>query len=141
MSRLRIILAGILVLAGLGTLHAAPALSPVGKPRVLVLLVEFQDLTFTVPDPAGSFERMLNQEGYREFGGTGSVRDYFNDNSQGLFVPSFEVVGPVRLSKPVSAYGKDVYSGGVRKGDVAPELALSEACALVDGQVNFARYD
>lgn len=134
-------LAALLLMVGTLPLPAKPALSSSGNPRILVILVEFQDLTFTVPDPAGSFSRMLNQEGYEEFGGTGSVQDYYRENSGGLFVPSFDVVGPVRLNGKVADYGRDVVVAGVRQGDVAPELALVQACSRLDAQVDFSKYD
>lgn len=109
--------------------------------RILVLLVEFNDLPFTLLNPREKFQEMLNREGYSDLGGTGSVRDYFLDNSAGEIDLSFDVYGPVKLSKNVSAYGKDVMESGVRVGDIAPELAISEACLQLDGELDFSPYD
>lgn len=142
MIRKAFILAAFLLLAGAGPVWAArQALPTTGEPRILTVLIEFQDEQFTMPDPLGCFFRMLNQEGYQEYGGTGSVRDYYRENSKGRFQPCFDVVGPVRLSKRMSAYGRDVLSGGVRQGDTAPDLALVEACSALDASVDFSRYD
>ena len=137
MKKIPAILCFLLLSAGLAA--ARPA--TVGEPRYLVVLVEFKDLDFSLEDPAAQFTAMLNESGYDASGATGSVRDYYTDNSHGLYRPQFDVAGPVRLDKKVSAYGKDVYIGGVRVGDQAPELALYEACVQLDGKVDFSLYD
>ena len=117
------------------------AIPPSGMPRILTLLIEFQDLTFSSPDPVSRFGYMLNKVGYAEDGGRGSVRDYFRDNSQGTFDPIFDVEGPVRLANPVGFYGRDLVEGGVRQGDRGVELALVEACGLLDASLDFSHYD
>lgn len=66
--------------------------------RSLVILVQFPDRTFSVPDPRTAFSRMLNEEGYSDNNATGSARDYYVDNSNGKFNPHFDVVGPYTLS-------------------------------------------
>ncbi len=111
-----------------------------GTHRVLVILVEFQDREFSVPAPRSAFYNMLSQKGYDLNGATGSVWDFFNDNSRGRYNPLFEVYGPVKLSKNMAAYGKnstetnrDLFPG--------PELALVEACIKLDPEVDFSLYD
>ena len=59
-----------------------------------VILVQFSDVRFTVNDPNTAFSNLLNQEGYSENGSTGSVRDYYWENSMGTFLAEFEVFGP-----------------------------------------------
>lgn len=76
-----------------------------GSRRFMVLLVEFEGLEFTVSNPNETFSRLLNEEGFSDNGATGSVRDYYIDNSNGAFAPSFDVYGPVKVSKPYSYYG------------------------------------
>ena len=104
-----------------------------GEKHFLVFLIEFADLSFTVPNPRDAFEKMLNQPGYSDNGGTGSARDYYMDNSAGQFRPIFDVVGPIKVSKDYTYYGegRDLHAGE----------ALKEACALVDDSVDFSRYD
>ena len=51
-----------------------------GDIRSLVILVNYADVSFVIPDPQQAFSRMLNEEGYSENGGTGSARDYFLAN-------------------------------------------------------------
>lgn len=114
-----------------------------GSPKVLTILVEFSDTTFTLPNPKKSFNQYLNAEGQMEdFGGHeklnyGSVRKYFTDMSGGKFTPQFDVLGPVKLKKPQTYYGKD---GSIRK-DVLIDDLIREACTAVADSVNFADYD
>lgn len=105
-----------------------------GEKHFLVILIEFDDLSFSVPEPGESFDRMLNQQGYSEYGCTGSARDYFIDNSDGQFRPVFDVYGPVKVSKGYAYYGNG------RVGDYTFE-AISEACTLLDDSIDFSLYD
>ncbi|MDE7159257.1 MAG: M6 family metalloprotease domain-containing protein [Muribaculaceae bacterium] len=107
-----------------------------GNQRGLVILVEYKDVHFTVPDAHDEFERMLNEPGYSNLGGTGSARDWFIDNSMGQFTPEFDVYGPVRLANNRAYYGAN--KGG---DDVRPEYMVIEACAQLDDEVDFTKYD
>ena len=102
-----------------------------GSPHVLTLLVEFRNVRFSIEEPQAHFTQMLN----------GQVQEYFRDNSQGRFTPRFDVYGPVLLDAPMADYGRDIVIAGERIGDYAPEKALTEACALLDEEADFARYD
>lgn len=75
-----------------------------GRPKSLIVLMEFADVRFSVPEPHEAFNRMANEEGYAENGAAGSIRDYFRYNSSGKFDPDFVVVGPVTLDNPRSYY-------------------------------------
>ena len=110
-----------------------------GEKRFLVILVEFSDLSFTVKSPKTAFGNMLNQAGYSDNGGTGSVKDYYMDNSSGKFTPTFDVIGPVKVSKKASYYGSNNDKGN---DEHAGEL-FAEACSLAHAKslVNFADYD
>lgn len=72
-----------------------------GSPKALVILVEFTDTTFTLPDPKASFNDYLNNEtgnivdrGHGENRNAKGVKGYFKDMSFGQFTPQFDVVGP-----------------------------------------------
>lgn len=108
-----------------------------GDKHFLVLLIEFDDLRFTVPNVNDAFSRMLNAEGYSENGGTGSAADYYKENSNGRFKPVFDVFGPVKVSKGYAYYGENDDKGY----DKHPDELLLEACALLDDQVDFSVYD
>ena len=107
-----------------------------GDVNALILLVEYKDVKFTLDDPYRYFNDMLNKEGFSEYGGTGSCKDYFLDNSNGQFRPHFDVYGPITLSKNRSYYG-----GNVKGEDAAPREMVSEACELADKEIDFSRYD
>ena len=83
-------------------LSAAPGLSAAGslshgEKHFLVLLIEFSDLRFTVGDAGSAFEDLLNSDHYDYGNATGSVKEYFTDQSHSKFTPVFDVVGPVRV--------------------------------------------
>lgn len=111
------------------------------EPRFFTVLVEFQDVRFTEENPRELVEDMLSKPGFNYGHANGSVSDYYIDNSRGLFQPSFDVFGPVLLEKPMKEYGKDVYSQGVRIGDIAPQRAIYEACLQLDQEMDFSQYD
>ena len=109
---------------------------PKGEPHAIVILVEYQDVKCTMKDPADYFSRMLNEEGFRSYGGTGSVRDYFVQNSAGQFRPVFDLYGPVQLPEKRAYYGRNV-----NDFDVHPEEMVIHACQLIDDVVDFRQYD
>lgn len=113
--------------------NQAPSLS-MGKHRIPVLLVNFQDIAFKTNEPVTAFSNMLNQKGYSARGGTGSVRDYYYDNSHGAYEPEFEVFGPVTLPENSLYYAGE---GGM-ENFVA---AVNDACSLLDDEIDFSKYD
>ena len=102
----------------------------------LVVLVQFDDLKFTVDKPNEAFSELLNGADYKANGGTGSVKEYFVENSNNVFKPVFDVVGPVTVSKRYSYYGSN--TGG---DDAHAALAFWEACQRIKDDVNFEDYD
>ena len=100
--------------------------------RGLVILVQFTDKTFSRTDYPTIANNMLNKKNYTGYDSeeyTGSVRDYFSDNSGGLFQPQFDVVGPVTVN--YSQYNGNDYS-----------LEITNAAIdAVDNQVDFSVYD
>lgn len=109
-----------------------------GSPRCLAILVEFQDVQFTLPDPQQLFSDMLNQEGFSQYGATGSVRDFFEASSGGQFTPQFDVYGPVRLPYNMSYYGSNSPDTG---DDERPYEMIPHAVDLLRDQVDFSVYD
>jgi len=104
-----------------------------GEKHIPVILVEFTDVSFKIDDPAAKFDALLNREGYSDNGATGSVRDYYYENSHGKYQPVFDVYGPVKLSREVGYYG----SGDE---DNAP-VAVIEGATLLDDKIDFSKYD
>lgn len=124
----RLLLISLCLFAGL---LARAQISSMGAPHIPVVLVEFRDVCFSVEDPAAKVDSLLNSR----------MAAYFSENSHGLFAPVFDVYGPVLLDAPMSNYGRDVIVAGERIGDIAPEKALQEACAILDDDVDFSVYD
>ena len=106
-----------------------------GVNPLLVILVNFQDRAFTYTNQ--DFVNMLSQPGYNYGEATGSVRDYYFDNSFGQLDLQFIVVGPVTLSHEMAYYG----ATGPTFSDIRPKEMISEACSLVDGVINFNDFD
>lgn len=114
-----------------------------GEVHALVILVEFSDLKFsTVGDDAKDFyTRMLNEKGFTYTNGAnGSARDYYVDNSNGKFQPTFDVVGPITMPNTMKYYGAN--SGGSDNYTIIAEM-IAEACRQAHDNygVNFAQYD
>lgn len=110
-----------------------------GNKRFLVMLIEFSDMPFTVPEPQTAFSNMLNQVGYSDNHATGSVFDYYYENSTHQFLPTYDVIGPITLSKPYAEYGGNDDNGH----DKNANSALKEACKIANeqGLVDFSNYD
>ncbi len=103
--------------------------------HALVVLLEFNDVRFTVPDIHTAIDKMLNSEGYSDYNAVGSARDYYKDASDGKFVPTFDVWGPVTLSGDCSFYG-----GG--EGDYMFGKAIEEGLTKLHEQgLDFSKYD
>lgn len=118
--------------------HKAPQNVAFGQKHFLVILVQFKDVSFTTANIQQVMHDMLNKQGYSDNDATGSARDYYYDNSHGVFEPVFDVYGPVTLSNKMSYYGGNVSGDG---DDKAPEEAVIEGCQGLDAQINFADYD
>ena len=73
-----------------------------GEQKGLVILVDYKDTKFTVSDPNDYFYRMLNETGFSDYGATGCAAEYFRTNSSQQFKPTFDVYGPITLSKNMS---------------------------------------
>lgn len=108
-----------------------------GDQKALVILVEYSDVKFKIPNPLDYFSRMLNEEGFSDYGGTGSAADFFKENSNGAFRPDFDVYGPVTLANNMSYYGSNDAYGNDRR----PEYMVIEACRALDEDVDFSQYD
>ena len=113
-----------------------------GNFRGLVLLVEFNDCSFSRSDVVEFYQNMINQHNYtgylnedgttNSYGRfTGSVRDYFFDNSYETFDPHFDVVGPIKIPYSVN-YAQQTYQ-------MRP--LLKAALDSANSRVNYNDYD
>lgn len=124
------------------TTSSAPLSSfpTIGNLKGLILLVEFSDNSFYSTHTQTVFNNEMNQAGYSDFDGTGSAKDYFTAQSSGAFTPTFDVIGPIKLSHPISYYGKDEGGQGY---DIRPEYMVGDACKKASDSLNvdFSQYD
>lgn len=109
--------------------------------RGLVVLVNFTDRKFMFDNANEVYNDMFNQRGYTGFTNpitgeweayTGSVRDYFYDNSMGQFDPQFDIIGPVESNS--SQY--DPKGAGKSARSI-----LTDALEQVLDSVDLSRYD
>ncbi len=113
-----------------------------GKKKAPVILVYFPDKPFAEDDATITqfYEDMLNKQGFNQFGAPGSVHDYFTDMSRGQFDLTFDVIGPVSVSKSSTYYGgPSIYFGGTDYiGEFITE-AVKNADAAFD--IDWSQYD
>ena len=116
-----------------GRLNAPAAEHAVGSrviiPRILVIMANFSD--YTLLSPKADVDSMFNGLNWTKDGATGSLRQYFYDQSMGQYNPRFDIVGPVTLSQGYAYYGASSTASNMVK----------EACQLVDEEVDFTVYD
>ena len=104
--------------------------------RGLIILINYNDKKFT-RDKA-FYDEMVNTEGYNGFTHSGqrkrcvgSMRDYFEAQSNGAFVPQFDIYGPVDVDYPCTKpHGTD---------DTFDIFA--DALRALDDEVDFSQYD
>ena len=101
--------------------------------RQPVILISFSDCDFSMDDPAAYYDRLLNEPGYNEGYGEGSVADYYRDQSGGLFNLQFDVYGPFKVDIPVRN------GTGNRYGEPAMKAAIKQLSATPG--VDFSIYD
>lgn len=113
--------------------------TPVQKNKAgLVILAQFKDATESFRCTREQFVSMLTQQGYSENGATGSAKQYFDDQFNGMYDFSFDVPDViVTLSQNRAYYGANGNDGN----DVRPQYMVVEACTLADPYVDFAKYD
>ena len=105
----------------------------------LVLLVEFDDKSFSRDDYHDIINGMINDVNYtgytntnnRKENFTGSVRDYFSDNSGGKFNPEFDVYGPYKIG----------FSQYDAQGSDNAAALIYAALDSADVDINYADYD
>ncbi len=102
--------------------------------RILVILVNFSDKAMQPQYNNAHYLNMLNAE-------TNSVRDYFRQSSEGIYVPQFDVFGPYTLPRAMSYYGHNIVVEE-EETDEHPDQMAVDACALAyDDGCDFSNYD
>ena len=107
-------------------------------PRGLVILVNYSDVSFRSGNTQATMSDLMNSENYTYNSATGSVREFFKAQSNGAYVPDFDVVGPYTLVNNRAHYGGND-SGG---DDLLAGDMIVEACKAADADgVDFTLYN
>ena len=109
-----------------------------GEQHSIVILMEFADKEFsTMDDPKQFYNDAMNKEGFTaDNGANGSARDFFIASSKGLFKPTFDVYGPVKVSYKQHDAGQGTYDTPINMGTL-----VKAAVEALDGEVDFSKYD
>jgi M6 family metalloprotease-like protein len=115
--------------------EAQKAFPTTGSRKLICILMAFKDKPFTKTQ--SDFNNLFNQVGYNTGGATGSVKDYYLENSWGQFDLTVDVFGPYTASQNMSYYGgNDAYGN-----DQNPRALVTEAVNAADAAANYANYD
>lgn len=114
------------------------AVKSIGSPVIPVIMAEFADVAFQDTITAEKITRFFNEEGYHdETYAKASVRDFFVNQSQGLFTPSFVVVAKVKVPQNRAYYGADAANGSI---DTNGTQYIADALAEAEKIVDFSTY-
>lgn len=117
------------------------AFPTIGETDCLIVLVEFADRPFTdksgYEDVRAFYDAYFNQKNFRAYDLEYSVADYFNEVSNGLYKPKYDISPIVTLPKEAQYYVGDQPNDRYRHWDEALSYALKE----LDGKIDFTRYD
>ncbi len=118
---------------------ASGSVKSVGTPTIPVVMVQFKDKKFDENTTKEKLTRLFNEKGYAdERNAVGSVKDYYESQSEGLFVPSFDVVGMVTLDQGYAYYGKNGSGGSI---DTNSRTFVKEAIQkAINAGVDFSKY-
>lgn len=107
-------------------------------PRGIVILVNYKDKSFAKVNTNAAMTQWAMGDNYTYNGATGSIRQYFLDQSWGQYALEIDVVGPVTVSQKASYYGQNNSNGD----DMHPDELVVEACQLAHEQgADFSKYD
>jgi M6 family metalloprotease-like protein/uncharacterized repeat protein (TIGR02543 family) len=106
-----------------------------GNRKLVCILIGFTDRAFIKTQ--ADFNNLFNQVGYSAGGATGSVKDYYLENSYSQFNLTVDVAGPYTASQNTAYYGANDANGN----DIRPRELVAEAVNLANPNVNYAEYD
>ena len=102
-----------------------------GSIAIPVILVNFEDVHFSINKPREAFEQFFNGTEQKSMGNGnaknhGSVAQYFSDMSSGAFTPTFKIYGPVTLDQDETYYGGNTHGNN---SDENPRDLVKDAIA------------
>lgn len=116
----------------------AGTVKSIGSPVIPVVMVNFSDVALQDSVTPAKLSRFFNEEGYADESlASASVRDFFVDQSQGLFSPTFEIAAVVTVPETRSYYGKDADNGSL---DPNINTFIADALAEAEQTVDFSQW-
>ena len=107
-----------------------------GERRFLVIMVQWSDKKFS-SGAIDYFKRAVNGSNFHDYNAEGSAREYYEASSSGQFLPSFDVLGPVTISRKSKEYPE----GDDDAHSLMASVSISEALRALDSSVDFSQYD
>ncbi|HCJ46777.1 MAG TPA: peptidase M6 [Prevotella sp.] len=117
-----------------------------GSIAIPVILVNFNDVHFSINKPREAFEQFFNGTEQKSMGNGnaknhGSVAQYFSEMSSGAFTPTFKIYDPVTLDQNETYYGGDTHgsnAGENPRGLVIDAIAkLQSSSEKIDDATSF----
>jgi M6 family metalloprotease-like protein len=118
------------------TLKGTKAFPTTGNRKLVCILMSYSDLPMT--KTRAEFDNLFNQIGYTIDGATGSVKDFFLENSYNLFNLTVTVAGPYTAANIASYYGTNTGGAGT---DQYPQELVTEAITFANADVDYADFD
>lgn len=115
--------------------EAHKAFPTTGNRKLVCILMGFKDKAFSKTQ--ADFNNLFNQVNYTANGATGSVKDYYLENSYNKFNLDVTVAGPYTAANNMSYYG----ANDANNNDVKPDVLVTEAVNAADATVDFANFD
>jgi len=106
-----------------------------GSRKLICILMNFNDRSLIKTKTY--FQNLFNQIGYATDGATGSVKDYYKENSYNQLDLTVTVAGPYTAANSMAFYGANDSEGY----DVKPDVLVTEAVTKANTDVNFADFD
>ncbi len=115
--------------------------------RGLVILLDFTDKKFASDDPQAFYTEMFSSENFsgyhdpitgRDVSCPGSVRDYFNDQSNGVLQPPFDVFGPYPATYVQNGVA---FQARAAQCDNYSQIIFNNALKQANDDINYAQYD
>ncbi|MBR4297937.1 MAG: M6 family metalloprotease domain-containing protein [Bacteroidaceae bacterium] len=125
---------------GLGTYGSSAngSVASIGAPKIPVIMVQFPDRKFDAGTTPEKLTRLFNEKGYADEPMVkGSVKDFFESQSFGLFTPTFDIVATVEVDNGYAYYGKNPSNGIDTNRRKFVEEAIQKATAA---GVDFSKY-
>ena len=126
-----------------GRQQIGPAARSVGQiniaPRGLLIMAEFSDNSFQPENPKKAIDSLANGSGYKYNGASGSIKEYFEAQSDGQYHPHFDVVGPVKLPQTIEWYGAN--RGDTQLDRYTADFVIDAVEAADKEGVDFSIYD